>query len=621
MTNFHLLKTLSIILCAGLFLSACDQPAEQPTPEAVVEAENLTEYLTDYQIKVLRNSPEKVAYSGVPMDVVGVDLNGKLDDYSLEGDARIREAIKAHYAQLLTFERDDLSADEQIYYDIAMTLAERDIGRIDGPGYYTIDFLGYAVYPITQLSGAHMDSPRIIQSTHPMNTLQDAQNYIARLSAFAGVLDDSSALLKRDEGMGFILPTFALDKTVAFIEGMITPPAKENPLYGIFAEKLAGIDGLSGPEKEALQIAALAILENEIFPAYQRMIDVFSAQRPRSRFEPGLWAQPGGDELYAKMVVAMGDTDLTPEQIHQLGLAEVNRITRIMDDILKSEGYTEGTVGERLLALGQEPRFIYPNTEAGKLKLIEDLNAQLNDMKARLPDYFITIPDADVIVKRIPPETEATAPGGFYDGPSMDGSRPGIFWINLRDTAETPSWQMPTLTYHETVPGHHFEVAQAVTATNRPLFRRLGSYNSFSEGWALYGENLAEEMGVYDDDPFGNLGRLHGELYRAVRLVVDTGMHYKRWSRERAIDYMAAVTGSAQSSVVAEIERYAVWPGQALGYKLGMLKFQELRARAEAALGDDFDIREFHEVVLGFGPMPMSVVEARVIEWIEAQVD
>lgn len=621
MIKFLSVKKVAAIFIAGFFLAACDQSPDPAPKVEVAEAESLTDYLTAYQIKVLQGSPEKVAYSGVPVDVVGMDLNSQLDDYSPAGDARIRDAIKAHYAKLLTFDREDLSADEQIYYDVAMTLAERDIERIEGPGYYTIDFLGYAVYPITQLSGAHMDTPRILQSTHPMNTLQDAENYIARLNAFAGVLDDSSALLKRDEDMGFILPTFALDKTVAFIEGIIGSSALNNPLYSDFAKKLEGIDGLTQDQKTELKTQALTALIAKVYPAYLRMVEVFSAQRPRSRDDAGLWAQPGGDELYIKMAAAMGDTDLSPEQIHQLGLSEVSRITRIMDDILISEGYTEGTVGERLLALGQEPRFIYPNTEAGKLKLIEDLNAQLNDMKARLPDYFITIPEADVVVKRFPPETEATAPGGFYDGPSMDGSRPGIFWVNLRDTAETPSWQMPTLTYHETLPGHHFEIAQAVTATDRPLFRRLGAYNSFSEGWALYAENLAEEMGVYNDDPFGNLGRLHGELFRAVRLVVDTGMHYKRWTREQAIDYMGSVTGSARSGVISEIERYAVWPGQALGYKLGMLKFQELRARAEEAFGDDFDIREFHEVVLGKGPMPMRVVEARVDAWIAGQVD
>ncbi len=619
MENYKLFRALGLGL--GLVLGSCDQAPEAEAPVPVVEAQSLTDYLTDYQIRSLINSPEKVAYNGVPAEVIGVDVNSKLDDYSPEGDARIREAIKAHYAQLLTFDRDDLSEDEQVYLDVALTLAERDMERIEGPGYYTIDFLGYAVYPITQLSGAHMDTPRILQNSHPMETQKDARDYVARLQAFTGVLDGSTASLKRDEGMGFILPTFALDKTVAYIEGMINPPAQENPLYKVFVEKMDGIDGLTTEQKTDLSRQALAILEDNVFPAYQRMSDVFTAQRPRARDDAGRWAQPGGDALYEKMARAMGDTDLSPEEIHQLGLSEVSRLTRIMNDILISEGYAEGTVGERLSALGSEARFLYPNTEAGKSRLIEDLNKQLNDMKARLPEYFITIPEADVIVKRFPPETEATAPGGFYDGPSLDGTRPGIFWINLRDTAETPSWQMPTLTYHETVPGHHFEIAQAVTATDRPIFRRLGSYNSFSEGWALYSENLAEEMGVYADDPFGNLGRLQGELFRAVRLVVDTGMHYKRWTREQAIDYMAATTGSAEGSVVAEIERYAVWPGQALGYKMGMLKFQELRARAEEALGDTFDIRDFHEVVLGKGPMPMAIVEVRVDAWIETQID
>ena len=616
MVKLQFLRTIAFVFFAALFVAACDQPPESEVPIESVEAQSLTDYLNAYQIKTLRNSPEKVTYSGIPADVVGENLNDKLDDYSPIGDARIRESIRTHYDQLLTFEREGLSEDEKTYLDVAMILAKRDARRLDGPGYYTTNFLGYAVYPITQLSGAHMDIPKLLQSQHPMASLQDAEDFIARLKAFAGVLDDNSALLKRDEEMGFILPTFALDKTVAFIEGMITLAPEENPLYVVFLDKLGRIEGLSDEQIVELPKEVLIVLSNEVFPAYQRMLEVFEIQRPKSRGDAGLWAQPGGDELYAKMAEAMGDTDLSPEEIHQLGLVEVARITGLMNDILISEGYTEGSVGERLMGLAKEPRFIYPNTDEGKVKLIEDLNAQLDDMKARLPDYFITIPKADVVVRRISPFTEATDPGGFYDGPSLDGSRPGIYWINLRDTAETPSWQLPTLTYHEALPGHHFEVAQAVTATDRPLFRRLASFNSFSEGWALYAENLAEEMGAYDGDPYGNLGRLHGELYRAVRLVVDTGMHYKKWTREQAIDYMAEVTGSARSSVVTEIERYAVWPGQALGYKMGMLKIQELRARAEQALGEDFDIRAFHEVILGKGPMPMSVVETRVDDWI-----
>ncbi len=603
------------LLIAAFTVSACERKQD-----AVHESQNLTDYLTAYHLETLRQSPETVTYNGVPADIVGVDLNARLDDYSPAGDAKIRAGIKAHYEKLLTFDRDALEGPEKTYFDIALTLAERDLERIDGPGYYTNNFLGYAVYPVTQLSGPQMDIPKLLQSQHPMKTPKDAQDFISRLKVFAGVLDDTSALLQRDEAMGYILPTFALDKTVAYIEGMTRPGAQENPLYKVFTDKVSLIGEIDGDQRRAFETEVLSVLEKEVFPAYERMREVLLAQRPRSRPDAGLWAQPGGDALYAKMARAMGDTDLSPEEIHQLGLSEVARITAEMDDILKAQGYNEGTVGERLKALGAEKRFIYPNTDEGKARLIDDLNAKLNDMKARLPEYFNNIPSADVVVKRIPKFSEATDPGGFYDGPSLDGTRPGIYWINLRDTAETPSWQLPSLTYHESVPGHHFEVAGSVTATDRPLFRRLASFNSYSEGWALYAENLAAEMGVYDNDPFGNLGRLQGELYRAVRLVVDTGMHFKRWTREQAIDYMAATTGTARSSVVTEIERYAVWPGQALGYKLGMLKIQDLRRRAEDALGAKFDIRAFHEVILGEGPMPMSVVERRVDDWIASQV-
>jgi len=595
----------------ALALGACDQSQEQ--------TESLTDQLTAITIADLRNSPESVTYNGVPDDIVGVNHDGQLDDYSLEGDARIRENIRKHYEFLTLVDRAGLDEDEALYLDIALTVAERDMSRIDGPGYYTTNFLGYAVYPLTQLSGPHLDSQKLIQSQHPMATPQNARDYISRLGAYAKALGDSGLLVKRDEEMGYILPRFAVEKTIAGIEGFLSGAPEDNPLFVVFGNKLDQISGLNDEEKDALKAEALQVLSAEIYPAWENLKQVFISQLDKAPLDAGLWAQPDGDALYEKMVAANGDTDLTPAEIHQLGLDEVERITAEIDKILVAEGYTEGTPGERLAALALEDRFIYPNTDEGKADLINDLNAQLNDMKARLSDYFEVIPKADVIVKRIPVFSEETDPGGFYDNPSMDGTRPGIYWINLRNTAEVPSWQLPTLTYHESIPGHHFEVTQAVTATDRPLFRRLASFNAFSEGWALYAEYLAKEMGAYDGDPYGDLGRLQAELFRAVRLVVDTGMHYKRWSREQAIDYMARVTGNHIDSVTTEIERYAVWPGQALGYKLGMLKILELRRKAEAELGQAFDIKAFHNVVLGKGPMPMKIVEKRVNAWIEAQ--
>jgi len=286
-----------------------------------------------------------------------------------------------------------------------------------------------------------------------------------------------------------------------------------------------------------------------------------------------------------------------------------------MDAILKSEGYTEGSVGERMQALNVEERFVYPNTAQGKAELIADATAQIDGIRKVLPQWFATMPKYPVVVKPVPEYSQDSAPTGYYNPPAKDGSRPGVYWINVRDTAVHPRFALPTLSYHEAIPGHHLHFATAIDQDVPPLVTAIWS-NAAGEGWALYSEQLAAEMGMYDDDPFGDLGRLQAELHRAVRLVVDTGMHAKKWSREQAIEYMIEVEGVEEGTAVSEVERYAVWPGQALGYKLGMLKILELREEAQQALGDRFDIREFNDTVLHVASTPLPYIEAAVRDWI-----
>jgi uncharacterized protein (DUF885 family) len=287
-----------------------------------------------------------------------------------------------------------------------------------------------------------------------------------------------------------------------------------------------------------------------------------------------------------------------------------------MDAILRAEGYTEGTVAQRMVGLTGESRFLYPDTAEGRRELLDDLNGYIADITREMQPLFRTAPPYRVEVKAYPVEIQDGMPGGEYQSPSLDGSKPGTYWINLRDMNGVPKFALRTLTYHEANPGHHWQVALNLAQDDLPFLRRMSPYNAYAEGWALYAEQVAWELGVYEDDPYGNLGRLQDELFRAVRLVVDTGLHHKRWSREQAIAFMADATGNAESSVVAEIERYMAWPGQALGYKLGMLKILALREKARAALGDDFDLAAFHDLVLLEGAMPMSVLEERVDNWV-----
>jgi uncharacterized protein (DUF885 family) len=314
----------------------------------------------------------------------------------------------------------------------------------------------------------------------------------------------------------------------------------------------------------------------------------------------------------------MTTLDLSAREIHEIGLAEVERIGREMDAILRAEGLTEGTIGERVQQLAKRPDQLYPDTEAGREQILADYQAILDEIDPAMDKYFNLRPETGVEVKRVPEFAEETSAGAYYQRPSLDGKRKGTFFANLRDVSEVPKFGMRTLAYHEGIPGHHFQIAITQQLEGIPMFRRLVPFTAYSEGWALYTERLAWEIG-FQDDPLDNLGRLQAEMFRAVRLVVDTGMHHKRWTREEAIDYMLANTGMGEGEVEAEIERYLVMPGQALSYKVGMMKILELRERARRELGEDFSLPEFHDQVLGNGALPLTLLERVVDDWIESK--
>jgi uncharacterized protein (DUF885 family) len=340
----------------------------------------------------------------------------------------------------------------------------------------------------------------------------------------------------------------------------------------------------------------------------ERQIAVVREMQKSATHNAGVWGLPGGEAYYAASLVNWTTTSKKPAEIHELGLELVKDHTAQIDSLLRNLGMTQGTLGERLRAMYKDPKYLYANTDAAKEVLLTDLNSRVRRVRAKLPSYFATLPKANVEIKRVPKETEAGAPGGYYNLPSLDGKRPGIYWINLRDTTEQPKWMLPTLTYHESIPGHHLQLSIQQEA-NLPLIRRASFYSAYSEGWALYAEQLAAEMGEYDDDPSGHIGQLHDSMFRAVRLVVDTGLHSKKWTREQAVRYFVDTLGDPESTSITEVERYCVWPGQACAYMLGKLSFLAQRAKAQKLLGAKYDIRKFHDAVLLPGAIPLELLE------------
>jgi uncharacterized protein (DUF885 family) len=404
------------------------------------------------------------------------------------------------------------------------------------------------------------------------------------------------------------------------MQAFVAAEPKQNILYTSLVEKFAeaGKEGLTPAQQKLFLAKTEAAIRDKVYPAYGKFIAYYQQLLPKTQGNRGVWALPDGEALYAYLVRMHTTTEMTPDQVHQLGLSEVARIEAEMDAILRVEGLTEGSIGVRMQILGKRPDQLYPDTDAGRTQIINDFQSIINEIDKGLAPYFNVRPKMGVEVERVPEFREQTAPGAYYNPPAFDGSRPGVFYINLRNTDEVAKFGMRTLAYHEAIPGHHFQIAIQQELQGVPTFRKVLPFTAFAEGWALYSERLAWEAG-FQDNPLDNLGRLQAEMFRAVRLVVDTGLHSKQWTREQAIAYMTEKTGMPETDVTAEIERYLVMPGQALAYKVGMLKILELRERAKTELGPKFDIKAFHDLVLTGGSMPLALLEQRVDAWIAKQ--
>jgi uncharacterized protein (DUF885 family) len=557
-------------------------------------------------LQVALESPEMLSTIHV-LEQFGIrGHNAELDDESRAAGDRMFAHLKESREILLSYADEDLNEADRMSKRVAMSLMDM-LAEAEKFRYHN--------YPVNQLFGVQNGFPSFMESTHQVHDVTDAEHYVSRLSQvgrkFSQVLDG----LRHRESLGILPPQFVVTKVLEEMRAFVATPVEEGILMVALTDKMRAA-GLPEGEQKRIALEAREQIEQNVYPAYGELIDYFEQLDEKVSENSGVWAMPDGDELYRLAVKLFTTTDYTPEYLHQFGLAEVERIQAEILDILAGEGWdvSEGFFAA-ISEMAQDPRFYYSDSDEGREQILADYRAILDEISGGLDPYFDVMPEAGLEVDRIPEFKEKTSPGAYYEIPAMDGSRPGVFYANLYDIKATPRYSMRTLAYHEGVPGHHFQLAIQQQQEDLPFFRRLIPAVAYAEGWALYAEMLAWEMG-FQDDPYDNIGRLQGELFRAVRLVVDTGIHYKRWSREQAIEYMIDNTGMAESDVVAEIERYFVMPAQALAYKVGMAKMLQLRDLARNELGEDFDIREFHNVVLTNGSVPLDILEDLVRAYI-----
>ena len=602
-----MLSRRNLLLSSGAFaLAGCASPAPPASPPAAAAAapppptpsEQLGATLEAFFQEQLRESPEFVTQLGLDKGELAA-AKSRLTDASVAHLERMRALNADQLRRLQEIDRTRLVGRSAVDYD-AVFFGLETTAEADRRFAYGQQGAG-APYVLSQLTGAYQNIPSFLATQHTVETVADCDAYLSRLEDFASVMDQEVERGRRDVGLGVIPPDFVIARTATQMHALRTPP-EASSLVSSLAERAAakGIAGDYGGR-------AARIYSDKVLPALGRQIAFMQALAPRAPKAAGVWRLPDGEAYYALSLKVGVTSSLSAAEVHQMGLEQARALAARADALLRKAGLTRGSVGRRIHALYARKRYVYANTDAAKARLIEALNGQVRAMQARLPQYFGALPKAPVEIRRVPKFMEAGAPGGYYNNPSLDGSRPGIYWINLRDTAEVPSWTLPTLTYHEAIPGHHLQLSLQQEA-DLPMIRRASFYSAYGEGWALYAEQLAQEMDVYQDDPLGEIGYLQSALFRAARLVVDTGIHALRWSREKAIAAMVEIDGDPESSAATEIERYCVWPGQACSYMVGKLTWLSLREKARAALGNRFDLRTFHDAGLLSGNMPLTTL-------------
>ena len=623
MTN---LKRFLVSAASAALLAACSDPTGTPpaastapaadTASAPADASSEQPVLSAETVRINAWFEDvfqrNVARSPMTQTFLGLKTNyDQWNDASPEYDREEFELGQADLAYMLAnFDYDSLDESAQISWRLFEYNARR---AADGQRWVDHG------YTFTPRSGPHMNSPTFLINNHRVDDVSDAEAYIGRLRNLGPYLDQNIANARRSFELGISTPDWTYPPMIRTAQNIITgapfDDGDDSPIMADFRGKVAAL-GLPEAEAEQLLADASAALRDVVAPAYGRIIALFEEQAESATGDDGIWKHPDGGEYYNYLLNGYTTMDISAEEIHQLGLSEVARIHDEMRGIMDQVGF-EGSLQDFFEFMRTDPQFQYANDEAGRTAYLADATALIDTMREALPQMFNTFPRAELEVRRVEAFREASAGKAFYNRPAPDGSRPAYYYANLRDMADMPTYQMEALAYHEGIPGHHMQLAIMQELEGVPSFRRFGGYTAYTEGWGLYSELLPREFGFYSD-PYSDFGRLAMELWRACRLVVDTGIHHHQWSRQDAVDYLATNTPNPQGDVENAIDRYVVYPGQANAYKIGMLEILRLRGIAEAELGEAYDIRDFHDVVLTQGAMPLAILEERVQDYIAA---
>ena len=572
---------------------------------------SIDHYLAKELTLSLLDSPEFMTYVGIfdPFNAI-LKHNQKLSIDTLEDSEEGYQDTLKHLEILKSYNSDVLTDVQQITQKIAIFDTENSIDAFENFRFHS--------YPFNQISGNHLNIVEFMTDTHPIRNYREATDYIKRVRLFDDSMKSDLVWLEEQKKLGIFAPKFVFDHVITQLKELIDFTDDNNPLMQVFIRKVNKLE-ISNKKKEALYSELSKVIESDVKPGYELILQFMESNYNQANKFHGVWSLPNGDAFYASRLRSYTTTDYSAEEIHQIGLSEVERIGNRMKEIFILLGYeVDKPVGEMMNELNENPDFLYADTPDRKQIVIADYNQMVKEAEEDVRPYFERFPISPVEVRAVPEYSEKTAAGGYYQAPSLDGSRPGVFYANLYDIKQTPTFGMRTLTFHEAVPGHHFQIALNQENEDLTLYRKMGYRTSaFTEGWALYSEQLAVEVGM-TKNLYDELGVLQSEMFRANRLVVDTGLHYKKWTREKAMDYMKRTTGMSDTEVRVEIERYIVWPGQATSYKMGMLKILELRQKAQDSLGEKFDIKKFHTIVLDQGIVPLFILEDIINQWIKS---
>ena len=575
---------------------------------------SIDHFLAKELVVSLVDSPEMMTYLGVFDDFNAVlKHNQKLTIPSLQESEEDHEDQITALRTLRKYDESKLTDIQKITQKIAIFDIENDINEFENFRYHS--------HPFNQISGRHQSLVEFMTDMHPVRSHREAADYIKRVELFDDVFAGNLLWLAKQKEQGIFAPVFVFDHVITQLEDMLATGVSDDPLYQVFERKLSELEMSDEKKSNLLSELVVAINEN-VKPGFQSVLDYMNENYDSANEYHGVWSLPNGEDFYAARLRSYTTTNYSAEEIHQIGLSEVARISARMKEIFIELGYAvDKPVGAMMNALNEDPQFLYTDTPDRKEIIIADYNQMVKDAEEAVKPYFNRFPVSPVEVRAVPEYSEQTAAGGYYQAPSLDGTRPGVFYANLYDIKQTPTFGMRTLTFHEAVPGHHFQIALNQENKDLTLYRKMGYRTSaFTEGWALYSEQLAVEVGM-TKNLLDELGVLQSEMFRANRLVVDTGMHHKKWTREEAMTYMKNTTGMSDTEVRVEIERYIVWPGQATSYKMGMLKILELREKAKQALGEKFDLKTFHSIVLDQGIVPLFILEDLIDDWIDVSSD